>query len=108
MKTILFYLSICVFCLSFSKTYAQETNNGISSSTNSGNMPKKGFKYNNNFDLALGIGAGGFSSSLSWVKFHGIGKKQRFKIGYSLRLSNYFGSDKVYKTALQVLSRIKK
>lgn len=99
MKTILFYLSICVFCLSFSKTYAQETNNGTSSTTNSENMPKKGFKYNNNFDVAINIGGGEFASAFSWVKFHGIGKKQKFKIGYGLRLSNYFGADKKYITA---------
>jgi hypothetical protein len=79
-----------LICLLFAQVgYAQTTEES----------PKKGFKYNNNFDLALGIGGGGFSSSLSWVKFHGIGKKQKFKIGYGLRLSNYFGSDKIYKTA---------
>lgn len=61
--------------------------------------PKKGFKYNNNFDLALGVGSGSFSSTLSWVKFHGIGKKQNFKIGYGIRLTNYVGSAITYKTA---------
>jgi hypothetical protein len=106
MKTILFYLSICVCCLSFSKTYAQE--NGTSSTTNSENIPKKGFKYNNNFDVAINVGGGEFASAFSWVKFHGIGKKQKFKIGYGLRLSNYFGTDKKYTTAPASLINEKK
>lgn len=80
----------------------------ISYAQNTEESPKKGFKYNNNFDLALGIGGGSFTSALSWVKFHGIGKKQKFKIGYGLRLSNYFGSDKKYTTAPASLIKDKK
>ncbi len=88
MKSHLF--AYLVLCFTFVKsTYAQT----IQENT------QKGFKYNNNFDLALGIGDVEFSSALSWAKLHGIGKKKKFKIGYGLRLSNYFASDKVYKTA---------
>ena len=61
--------------------------------------PIKGFKYNNNFDLAFGIGEDGFSTAFSWSKFHPLGKKQKLKLGYGLRLTNYFGSDKIYTTA---------
>ncbi len=76
--------------------------NAIAQNTTPANgtaTPAKGFKYNNNFDVALNVGGGEFASAFSWVKFHGIGKKQKFKIGYGLRLSNYFGSDKKYITA---------
>lgn len=88
-----------LLCFSFAQvSYAQTTEEN----------PKKGFKYNNNFDLALGVGDGEFSSALSWVKLHRIGKNQKINIGYGLRLSGYFGSDKLYKTAPASLINDKK
>jgi len=60
---------------------------------------KKGYKYNNNFDIALGAGSGQFSGALSWIHFHGIGKKKKFKIGYGIRFTSYFGSNQNYMTA---------
>jgi hypothetical protein len=59
---------------------------------------KKGFKYNNHYDLAIGAG-NGFSTALSWTHFHKIGKKGKFQIGYGVRLSSLFGSDLEYITA---------
>lgn len=61
--------------------------------------PPTGYKYNNNFDIALGAGSGQFSGALSWVHFHGIGKKEKFKIGYGIRFTSYFGSNQNYITA---------
>ncbi len=61
--------------------------------------PPTGYKYNNNFDIALGAGSGQFSGALSWVHFHGIGEKKKFKIGYGIRFTSYFGSNQNYITA---------
>jgi hypothetical protein len=61
---------------------------------------KKGYKYNNNFDIALAAGNSQFSGAASWVHFHGIGnKKQKFKIGYGVRYTSYMAKNKAYVTA---------
>ncbi len=57
------------------------------------------FKKNTNIDLALSFGKGQFSNALSFNKYHPIGKKGNFKIGYGLRSINYFSDTKAYKTA---------
>jgi hypothetical protein len=49
-------------------------------------------------DLALSVGDG-FSASLSANKLYGVGKSNRFKIGYGLRLTNYFGGQTDARTA---------
>jgi hypothetical protein len=60
---------------------------------------KKGYKFNNNFDLAIAGSGNQFSGALSWVKFHPIGKKQKFKIGYGLRFTSQAGKNLYYVTA---------
>ncbi len=60
---------------------------------------KTGYKYNNHFDIALSVGKSEFATSLSWSKLHDIAIKGKFKIGYGIRLTNYFGSGKAYTTA---------
>ncbi len=60
------------------------------------------YKYNNNYDLAFSLGKQEVVGALSWNHLHGIGnKKQRFKIGYGLRLTSYYGysAGKFYTTA---------
>lgn len=65
---------------------------------------KKGYKYNNNFDLALSTSGNQYSGALSWVKFHSITKKQRFKIGYGVRFTGQGGKDLYYTTAPAILT----
>ncbi len=60
---------------------------------------KKGYKYNNNFDVALSSNGNQFSGALSWVHFNAITKKKRFKIGYGLRFTSQFGNNLNYVTA---------
>lgn len=60
---------------------------------------KKGYKYNNNFDIALATNGNQYSGALSWVKFHNIMKKKRFKIGYGLRFTAQGGKNLHYVTA---------
>jgi hypothetical protein len=61
---------------------------------------KKGYKYNNNFEVALAASNHQFSEALSCVHFHGIGKKkQKFKIGYGLRYTGYWAKNRDYVTA---------
>lgn len=67
-------------------------------------MFPKGFKYNNNFDLALAAGNNQFSGALSWVHFHGIGKNKKFKVGYGIRLTSYYGKNQNYLTAPAILT----
>lgn len=62
-------------------------------------VEKKGYKYNNNFDLALSTSGNQSSGALSWVKFHSITKKKRFKIGYGIRFTSQVGKNLNYVTA---------
>lgn len=60
---------------------------------------KKGYKYNNNFDLALATNGAQSLGALSWVHFHSITKKKRFKIGYGVRFNAHTGKNLYYQTA---------
>jgi len=48
---------------------------------------KIGYKYDNNFDLALATSGNQSLGALSWVHFHSVTKKKRFKIGYGIRFN---------------------
>ncbi len=89
-KSVLFILSLLVFN---KLIYAQEVS-----------TEKKGYKYNNNFDLALSTSGNQFSGAPSWVKFHNITKKQRFKLGYGVRFTAQGGSNLYYTTAPAILT----
>lgn len=65
---------------------------------------KKGYKYNNNFDLALATSGGQSLGALSWVHFHSITKKKRFKIGYGIRFNSQVGKNLNYVTAPAILT----
>lgn len=68
-------------------------------------MPEtKGYRLNHNFDLALSTNIHQSSAAISWVKFHSITKKQRFKIGYGIRFTSQFGHDLNYVTAPAILT----
>lgn len=67
-------------------------------------VEKKGFKFNNNFDLALATSGDQYCGALSWVKLHSITKKKRFKIGYGLRFTAQGGKDLYYTTAPAILT----
>ncbi|MBC8109708.1 MAG: hypothetical protein H7Y04_01470 [Verrucomicrobia bacterium] len=54
---------------------------------------------NHLFEATVNVGNKQFASALSWNQQYGIGKSKRFKVGYGLRLSNYFGADQNYITA---------
>ncbi len=60
---------------------------------------KKGYKYNNNFDLSLSTNSTQQTGALSWVHLHSITKKKRFKIGYGLRFTSQIGKNLTYITA---------
>jgi len=57
------------------------------------------YKEGNSFSLAVNVGASSFANSLAWTHFYAIGKSKRFKAGYGLRLTNFFGSDLDFTTA---------
>lgn len=60
------------------------------------------YKYNNYYDLAFSLGKQQVVGALSWSHLHGFGKKkQRFKIGYGIRYSWFYGysAGKFYSTA---------
>ena len=60
---------------------------------------KKGYKFNNNFDLALASNGKQSLAALSWVHFHSITKKKRFKVGYGIRFNSQVGKNLYYQTA---------
>lgn len=60
---------------------------------------KLSFKERNVYSLTENVGAGSFANALAVVNYNAIGKNKRFKIGYGLRLTNFFGSDLTYATA---------
>jgi len=64
---------------------------------------KKGYKYNNNFDVSL-LGGNQFGASIAWNKLHSITKKKRFKIGYGVRFTTQAGSNLEYTTAPAILT----
>ncbi len=65
---------------------------------------KKGYIYNNNFDLALATDGNQSLGALSWVHFHSITKKKRFKIGYGIRFNSQVGKNLYYVTAPAILT----
>ena len=50
-------------------------------------------------DLAVGGGGGGFSPALSFTQSWGLGKSNRFKIGYVVRVTSCFGGKADFRTA---------
>jgi hypothetical protein len=50
------------------------------------------------FDLALSAGSG-FSPAISFTQMFGIGKSNRFKVGYGVRITPYFGGSQDFRTA---------
>jgi hypothetical protein len=50
-------------------------------------------------DLAVGGGKVGFSPALSFTQSWGFGKSNRFKIGYLVRVTSYFGGAADFRTA---------
>jgi hypothetical protein len=65
---------------------------------------KKGYKFNNNFDLALSTSGNQNAGALSWVHFHSVTKNQKFKIGYGLRFTAQSGNKLYYTTAPAILT----
>jgi hypothetical protein len=63
------------------------------------NEQKKGYKFNNNFDVALSTNGNQSAGALSWTHFHAVTKKKRFKIGYGIRFTTQSGKDLYYVTA---------
>ena len=63
------------------------------------NEQKKGYKFNNNFDLALSTNGNQSAGALSWTHFHALTKKKRFKVGYGIRFTAQSGKDLYYVTA---------
>lgn len=55
-------------------------------------------KTQRNFDLAVAFGSA-FSPSVSYQNLYGIGKADRFKIGWGVRLNTFFSGQKNYITA---------
>ena len=61
---------------------------------------KPAYKNGHTFDATVSGGAYRIQGTLSWSHLHGFGKKeQRFKVGYGLRYSSFFGSNLFYTTA---------
>lgn len=56
-------------------------------------------KSRHQVDVGLGAGSSGFSTALSWSHLHRLGNKQRFHIGYGIRYTGIFGSNRSYTTA---------
>ncbi|MEO5996199.1 MAG: hypothetical protein ABIN89_05705 [Chitinophagaceae bacterium] len=80
LKKMSFFISLLLIC---SATFSQ----------------KKMYKEKNLFGFAVNVGPGSFADAFSWSHYHGIDKNKRFKIGYGLRLTNFFGSDQNFMTA---------
>ncbi|MCU0451100.1 MAG: hypothetical protein MUC97_14880 [Bernardetiaceae bacterium] len=51
-----------------------------------------------NFDFAIAAGNGLYVAP-SWSRFHGLGAKGKFQLGYGLRLTSQFGSNVPHLTA---------
>jgi hypothetical protein len=51
------------------------------------------------FDFAVGASGNGFSPALSFTQSWGLGKSNRFKVGYVVRITSYFGGATDFRTA---------
>jgi hypothetical protein len=60
---------------------------------------KASYKSGNSFGLTVNVGASSFANALGWTHLHAFGKNKRLKIGYGIRLTNFFGSDLNFATA---------
>lgn len=62
--------------------------------------PASAMKSNHFFDGILSLGGNKVAGCLAWSHLHGIGKKkQKLKLGYGVRFTNFTGSDQNYTTA---------
>jgi hypothetical protein len=58
------------------------------------------YKKGHTFDASLSGGESRIQGALSWSHLHGFGKKtQKFKVGYGIRYSSFFGGNLFYTTA---------
>ncbi len=58
------------------------------------------YKQGHIFDLALSASGEEFTGAAEWSHLHGLGrKKRRFKVGYGIRYTTYFGVRRNYTTA---------
>lgn len=55
-------------------------------------------KIQEDVDLSIAFGQS-FAPSLSYQKLYGLGQSKRFKIGWGLRATAFFGGEKNYRTA---------
>jgi hypothetical protein len=60
---------------------------------------RRSFLESSLYSFDLGVGNRQVTSAFSWSHLHGLGKKDRFKVGYGLRYTNYFGKNKAFVTA---------
>jgi len=56
-------------------------------------------------DLIIGLGQDVFSHALSWHRTHGITSNNKFRVGYGLRFSGFYGTDLKYTTAPAKLTK---
>ena len=63
------------------------------------NASAQTYKEGNIFGFTVNVGSSSFANAFSWSHYHQFGKKNRIKIGYGIRLTNFFGSDLDYITA---------
>lgn len=57
------------------------------------------FKEGNSYRLSLNAGPGSFTSAFAWSHSYPVSTNHRFKVGYGIRMSNFFGADLNYRTA---------
>jgi hypothetical protein len=79
---------LCASVLLSTSAIAQETT-----------TESKGYKLNNNFDLALASSGAQSAVAVSWVHLHAITKNKKFTIGYGVRFTSQVGKNLTYTTA---------
>jgi hypothetical protein len=67
-------------------------------------LRKCNYKLNNTLDLSISSNINQHCFTLSWVKFHSITKKERFKLGYGLRFTAQGSKNLYYVTAPAILT----
>lgn len=61
--------------------------------------PKLYLSKNNFWGLNIAAAKGEIAPCVYWIKQHAFGKKRKFRLGYGLRLTSYFGNNLQYQTA---------
>lgn len=93
------FLSASIANAQEKKTSKPDTQEEIHETNDKPAKGQRGYKYNNDFDLAIAANSNQALAAVSWVHYQNITRNKKFKIGYGARINSQFGKNLDYATA---------